>query len=182
MRNIVISGSSGLGKTFLEEELEKRNISTGLPKYFDRENRAGERKDKNISMSLNEWKSMEKEFFYTLEYNGHNYGWKESDKKEGRVTLAITLKDLSGFMKKNRDFLPVVLWIKEENIGLLEKRMRKRGESEEKIKERMGLAKKELREMEKYLKVVKKFDGLIFEIKDDQTIFEEIIPKIMSLD
>lgn len=181
MRNIVIVGSSGLGKTFLEEELEKRGVSFQLPKYFDREAREGERKDKNISLSREEWKRKEGEFFFKLAYNGYNYGWREADKREGGVSIAITLKDLEAFLEENGDFVPVLLWMREENFGVLEDRMRKRGEGEEKITQRIRLAKEEFKEMEKYFKQVKNKAGMIFEIKDDKTIFEEVIPKIMTL-
>ena len=181
MRNIVIAGSSGLGKTFLEEELEKRGVSFQLPKYFDREARASERRDKNIPLSREEWKKSDKEFFFKLSYNGYNYGWKESDKREGGVSIAITLKDLEEFLKENNDFVPVLLWMREENFKVLERRMRERGESEEKIAQRMELTKRELEEIEKYKNIVKSYEGLIFEIKDDRTIFKEVIPEIESL-
>lgn len=183
MKNIVIAGSSGLGKTFLEEELEKKNISFQLPKYFDRENRPGERKDKNISVDKNEWKETEKEFFFKLEYNGGNYGWKKRDiRKNKPVSLAITLKDLKPFLKENKNFVPILLWMSKENFYILEKRMIKRGENQEKIRERLKLASEELIKMEEYKKLVKIYGGKVFEIKNDKTIFEEVIPEIMTLE
>ena len=183
MRNIVIAGSSGLGKTFLEEELEKRNITFQLPKYFDRENRKGERKDKNISIDSNEWKIAEKDFFFRLEYNGQNYGWKKSDIiNNNPVSLAITLKDLRQFLEENKDFLPILLWIKKGNFEILEKRMIKRGESQEKIRDRLKLADEELKMMDEYKRLVKSYGGKVFEIRDDKTIFEEVIPEIMALE
>jgi guanylate kinase len=39
MKNIVIVGTSGVGKTFLEQELETQKISYQIPKYTNRESR-----------------------------------------------------------------------------------------------------------------------------------------------
>jgi len=183
MKNLVICGTSGVGKTFLEEELEKRKISFQLPKYFDRDNRPGERKNKNISLSKGEFLKIRNEFFFTLEYNGCNYGWKRKDKKKDRpVSLAITLKDLESFLKENKDFRPVLLWVDKGDLEIIKERMKKRGDPKEKIEQRMSLAREELKNREEYGRIVKENKGEIFKIKNDKTIFDEVIPRIVTLE
>ena len=179
MRNFVICGTSGVGKTFLEEYLEKQNISWQLPKYFDRENRPGERKDKNISISPLDWENSKSEFFFVLRYNGYNYGWKRKDfPKDKRVTLAITLNSLETFMKLHKDFMPILLWVEENNLELLKKRMEERGEKKDKIEERMTLARAEIKQGDEYKKIVMENQGWVVLIKDDKSIFEEVLPRI----
>lgn len=182
MKNLVICGTSGVGKTFLEEYLESQNLSYQLPKYFDRNNRPGERKDKNVSMSQERWMSTKKEFFFTLSYNNNNYGWKRADFKKNKVaTLAITLESLSSFIKVNKDFMPILLWVELDNLELLRRRMKNRGEKKEKIEQRLKLAKIEIKKGNVYKKIIRENKGLIITIKDDKTIFKELIPRIKAI-
>jgi len=176
MRNIVITGTSGVGKSFLEEELEKRGMSFQLPKYTDRERRPGENPQKLISLTKEEFKKNRRNFFFTLEYGGFNYGWKRKDLKKEPVSLAITQDSLEDFMKKNSNFLPIWLKIEENNLKLLKKRMEKRGDNKEKIEQRLKMSREEIKRNNKYEAIIKKYQGIIFEIKNDKTIFEEVIP------
>ncbi len=176
MKNLVIAGTSGVGKSFLEEELEKRKLYFQIPKYSDREARSGDNPLKLKYLSSGEFEANRVNFFFTLSYNSFNYGWKKEDLKKGPVVMDMTLESLENFMINNPEFLPVVLEVSENNLEMLETRMRKRGESEEKIKKRIELSKEEIAKMEKYRKIVQKYKGLIFQIKNNQTIFEEVIP------
>ena len=179
VRNLVICGTSGVGKTYLEEALEKKGISWQLPKYFDRENRPGERKDKNISLSPLEWQRQKDKFFFTLGYSGFNYGWKRSDfPKDKRVSLAITLDSLKRFVIDNHGFIPILLWVNKENLVLLKKKMKARGDTDEKIEQRLILANKEIDKEDYYRKVVTENGGIVVLIKNDRTIFDELIPEI----
>jgi len=178
MKNFVITGTSGVGKTFLEEELEKKKITFQIPKYTDRPRRLGDDLKKLICLSSVEFEENRKNFFFTLKYNGHNYGWKRDDLKKEAVTLAITQESLENFLKNNPNFLPILLEVKIDNLEMLRQRMIKRGESQDKITKRLDLAKEELINIDKYRNIVKKYQGLIFEIKNDKTIFEEVIPKL----
>ena len=178
MKNLVITGTSGVGKTFLEEELEKRKLSFQLPKYTDRKARPGENSSKLICLSSHEFQENRVNFFFTLKYGDFNYGWKRKDLKNGVITLAITQDSLEGFMKKNPDFWPVLLEVEEKNFEMLVKRMERRGESLEKINKRLEMAKIEFKNRESYRNIVKKYQGLVFDIKDDKTIFEEVIPEL----
>jgi guanylate kinase len=182
MKNLVVCGTSGAGKTFLEEYLESHMKCVPLPKYFDREIRPGERKDKNIPLSRYTWMNMKDEFFFTLTYDHHNYGWKRSDLQKGKVsTLAITLESLDRFLNENAGFIPLLLWVESSNLDLLRTRMERRGETKEKILQRLTLAETEIRDGEKYKQLVKMHYGLVVIVKDDLTIFEELIPNIRSM-
>lgn len=178
MKNLVIAGTSGVGKSFLADELEKRKIYFQIPKYTDREVRSGDNPLKLKCLELDEFERNRINFFFTLNYNGFNYGWKKEDLENKLVVMDMTLESLENFLKINSNFLPILLEVKENNLEMLRQRMIKRGESEEKIIKRLELSKEELKNMEKYRKITKKYQGLIFEIKNDQTIFEEVIPKL----
>ena len=178
MRNIVITGTSGVGKSFLEEELERRGLSFQIPKYTDRERRPIENPQKLISLSREEFEKNQDNFFFTLQYGEFNYGWSKKDLEKTPLSLAITQESLEQFMQKNPNFLPIWLTVDENNLGILEKRMKNRGDSEEKIKQRLKMARQEIKNKNKYEAVIKKYQGMIFEIKDNSTIFEEVIPEL----
>lgn len=182
MKHLVIAGTSGVGKTYLEEYLESQKLTWQLPKYFDRPNRPDERRDKNISLNKTEWMSARQEFFFTLHYSGYHYGWKRSDMKNGKIsTLAITLESLEEFLRTNTNFIPLLLWIDWEHLALLEQRMKIRGDTDETIKKRLILAKEEIKAYSTYKDVTEKFKGLVIYIKDNTTIYKELIPQIPSL-
>lgn len=182
--HLVVSGTSGVGKTFLEEELAKTGLFSPLPKIVDRPLRPKENPEKIISISKEEFMNRRRkgEFFFTLSYVGHNYGWykKDLNVKVSHRTLAITLESLAPFLRQNPYFLPVLLIIKPENFDLLALRMKRRGDPEEKIAERLALAAEEFEKIDYYTETVKKFGGLIFEIKNDLDIPNTVIPQILK--
>lgn len=178
MRNIVITGTSGVGKSFLEEELERQGLSFQIPKYTDRDRRPGENPQKLICLSREEFEKNRDSFFFTLKYGEFNYGWSKKDLGKTPLTLAITQESLEEFMQKNPNFLPIWLTVDENNLGILEKRMKDRGDNEKKIKERLKMTKQEIKNKNKYETVIKKYQGMIFEVKNNSTIFEEVIPQL----
>lgn len=181
MKKIVIAGTSGVGKSFLEEELQKRGLSFQIPKYTDRELRPGENPEKLIALSATEFEKQKNDFFFTLKYGGFNYGWHKKDLAKAPISLAITQESLEEFLQKNPEFLPILLVVTAENFEMLKSRMRARGDSEAKIAQRLELAAEENKNQEKYEKIVKKYQGLVFEIKDDSTIFEAVIPELARI-
>ena len=178
MRNIVITGTSGVGKSFLEEEMERQGLSFQIPKYTDRERRPGENPKKLVCLSKEEFEKNRDSFFFTLKYGEFNYGWSKKDLRKTPLSLAITQESLEEFMEKNPDFLPIWLKINENNLKILELRMINRGDDKEKIKQRLEMARKEIKNNKKYEKIIKKYQGMIFEIKNNSTIFEEVIPQL----
>lgn len=85
------------------------------------------------------------------------------------------------FLELNNNFLPVLLVVTPENFDLLAKRMRERGDSEEKIAQRLKLANDEYKQMNQYQKITKDHSGLIFEVKDNLTVPNLVIPQILKL-
>lgn len=184
MKNIVIVGTSGVGKTFLEQELESLGISFQLPKYTNRPQRSGENSNKTICISSSEFKNLflSQSFFFTLDYSGYQYGWKKSDLtlySHLPTTLAITLDSLEQFLSQNPNFLSVLLTVDSSDLSLLEKRLHSREKLKSEIDRRLNLTRQELIQISKYIKLVNKHRGLMFYIKNDRTVFDEVIPKII---
>jgi len=184
--NLIITGTSGVGKSFLEEELQKTGKFYPIPKYTDRPLRPGEDPSKIISLTNPVFQKLtsQDKFFFTLSYSGHNYGWAKKDLNKFTnkfATLAVTLDSLFDFFKTNQSFLPILLSIGVNNLSLIKNRLSTRGDSLDQIKTRLSLARDEIKNIQKYKTLVKKYHGLIFNITDNQTIFTEIIPQITSL-
>ena len=180
IKNIVITGTSGLGKTYLEEQLEKLGLTYQLPKITNRPPRPNENSQKTICLPQDQFDQIKKDFFFSLSYNGFDYGWK-FDGNSKPITLAITLDSLASFLQTNPNFLPILLTISPANFNLLEQRMLSRGDSPQKVSERLQLALTETKNIQKYLDIVNQHYGLIFEITSDNTIPQIIIPQITTL-
>ncbi len=108
------------------------------------------------------------------------------------ATIAITLESLEGFLIKNPNFLAILLTINNNDLSLIEKRLYDREnidllsknqlrEIKLKISQRLSLARQELEQIENYKKIVISNGGRVFYIKDNQTIFSEIIPDIKKI-
>jgi len=184
MTNFVIIGTSGVGKTFLEQELESMGISFQLPKYTNRSPRSAENTNKTVCISSIEFEKLfsPKSFFFTLDYGSYHYGWKKTDlllHPQLPATLAITLESLDSFLSQNPTFIPILLTVDNSDLFLLEKRLHLREKSESEITRRLNLARNELNIISKYIKLTKKKNGKVFYIKDNQTIFDEVIPQIL---
>ena len=178
MKNLIIVGTSGVGKTFLEGELERRRMYSPVPIYSDRELRDGEDHNTIICISSKEFKKNIKNFCFLMEYADHNYAWKESDLKKKEAVIDISFKDLERFLEKYPEYLPLMMDVDLDKLSFLRERMKKRGDSLEDIEKRIKLTKIELKNIDKYRKVVRKYKGLVFQIKNDQTIFEEVLPEL----
>jgi guanylate kinase len=197
MKNFVITGVSAVGKTFLEEQLEKTGQFFQIPKYTNRSQRPIEDTLKNICISDTDFTEFDKNgtFFFTLDYSGYRYGWKSSDfflYPNHSVTLAITLQSLNQFLAKNPKFVPVLLNISPSNFSLIESRMYDRENYSKlshqdqksvksKISHYLSLALEETNRIKEYISVVKSHQGFIFDILDNQTIFTEVIPEIAKI-
>ena len=108
------------------------------------------------------------------------------------ATIAITLGSLEEFLIKNPNFLAILLTINNNDLSLIEKRLYDREnidllsknqlrEIKLKISQRLSLARQELEQIENYKKIVISNGGRVFYIKDNQTIFSEIIPDIKKI-
>lgn len=189
---IAIAGTSGVGKTFLENILAEKYNFKQLPKTTDRKQRPHEIEDQGIFFKTRpEIEAHISEYFFTLEYAGHIYAWSEADLNSHKnCTVAITMESLMGLIQKDLNFIPLLLYIDKTNLKFLEKRIKNQLNYEylepqdklkarEKIDERLELAKQELQTIDKYISIVESVsNGRAFQIKDDTTIYQEILPYI----
>ena len=156
-------------------------ISFQLPKYTNRSPRSAENTNKTVCISSIEFEKLfsPKSFFFTLDYGSYRYGWKKTDlllHPQLPATLAITLESLDSFLSQNPTFIPILLTVDNSDLFLLEKRLHLREKSESEITRRLNLARNELNIISKYIKLTKKKNGKVFYIKDNQTVFDEVIP------
>lgn len=194
---IVITGTSGVGKTYLESLLHNDYGFIQLPKYTNRPKRPGEIEGKGIYfVEKRELSNQDNKYFFSLDYSGYTYSWKNSDLKtyvDYNLTMAITLESLSGLLNSEMGFIPIILYIDKNNIDLLIERIKlqlnyynlKNNEKEDAdriIEKRILLAKKESNNIDKYLKNINEQNrGMAFKIIDDLTIPNQVIPYILSL-
>lgn len=183
MFNFVVTGTSGIGKTYLEEQLEKTGRFYQLPKYTTRPLRTSENPDKLIPLRTSKFLSLESHghFFFTLNYVGHSYGWQRQDLflyPQKSKTLAITLDSLKPFLTQNPNFIPILLTIDPNNFALLKSRIIQREGSPRQAVSRLKLAADEMSSIHKHISVVKGHKGHVFTIRNNDTISSLIIPKL----
>lgn len=197
MKVFVITGTSGVGKSHLENELEKNYWFHRMKTYTDRERRVEEQNDPGrICISREEYQQMKPDFIFELEYTGNHYGWRRDEFKKYRntknIVFVVTLEAMVRMVKAIRGAIPVLLNISKENFGLIESRMKKRmgykqikdkeklKEIDDKISKRLELAETEVNKIGKYKKVLNSVGGMEFEITDDKVLYEQIIPAIIK--
>jgi len=197
MKNFIFTGTSGVGKTYLEEVLQEKYNFYPLIKYTDRDPRPGEVNTNAIQFIGKDGfnKAIKSnEFIFTLSYVGNRYGWKRKDIEahaNQHLTLAVTLESMKKIFDSLPNYVPILLYIKKDNFGLIEQRMKMRenydsldNESktkvDEKIKQRLLLADQETKNIQEYIKIIEDHNGKVFTIKDDNTLFGEVIPFILK--
>lgn len=198
MANFVITGTSGVGKTHLERELTINHDFYQLPKLTDRPARDEEKNTSSlISLSRDQFTQyeIEDQFFFRLDYRDNRYGWRKSDLSANRdknITLAITMESLPDFLLQNSSFIPVLLTVDPQNIDLISNRMlnrfdlttktlQQKMQINEDVEKRLQLAMQELSQIDKYIRIVEKYNGHTFIIKDDTTLYQVVIPKILQI-
>jgi guanylate kinase len=194
---IVITGTSGVGKTYLESLLHNDYGFIQLPKHTNRPQRPGEVEGRGIFfVEKSELINSNNKYFFSLDYSGYTYSWKNSDLEANilnNVTMAITLESLSGLLDTNQGFIPIILYIDKNNIDLLIERIKlqldyynlndvEKDEADKIIEKRINLAKEESTKIDKYLvNITTQNKGKAFKIIDDLTIPDEVVPYILSL-
>jgi len=195
MANLVIGGISGVGKSYLENELRKSHGYEINVKYTNRPYRPGEKESGLIvSMSDSEFELMKAEFFPVIYQTGFKYGYKKSDIIEhDHRTIAVPVKDIIPHTDAVRcPLIPIVLIVAESNLELLINRMKQREDFNNKseickkeimqnIKERIEIAVEQIRLAKSMLKPIEERKGQVFLIEDDTTIYKEVLPFIKSL-
>lgn len=136
MKNIyLIVGPSGSGKSSVAQELERRFGLKEVVSYTERPRRNPEEKG-HIFVTPDEFDSLGRLCAFTL-YNGYRYGVPESA-VEQCDTYVIDPEGVR-YMKEHyhgtKGVVVIGIWASEQTRIL---RMRKRGDSEEKIRERIA--------------------------------------------
>lgn len=195
-QNFVIIGITGLGKTFLELQLQKEYGFYAWPKYTDRPDiRKEEEGTSNIvQVTPTEFQEMLPDFIYTMTYLNNHYGWRRQDYASNidkNITLAMLPDNLAEFMVKVPGFMPIMLNIELEDFSLIEKRVKTREDFDnlppekqkivnENVQERLISARYDLERFPFYQNLVNKYGGKVFSIKDDATVTKEVIPFILA--
>ena len=194
MAGFIITGTSGVGKTHLEKELVLKHGFYQLPKTTDRPPRLDEENGRGGIFFVDPKTYDRNDYFYVLDYVGFQYGWKQSDidnNRDSNLTIAPTLEGMKELVGIMNEFIPILLDIDEGNLGLIEQRMKKRmgfvdlsgkdlDDAISKLDERIDLARAELKNMAEYRELVENNSGKVFSIRDDNTIYDEVIPWILE--
>lgn len=194
MRGLIITGTSGVGKSFLEAQLAGDYNFYPLTKYTDRPARPGESTRALQNLTSEEFMARKNvgEFIFTLEYMGFNYAWTKADAishQDKILVLAVTLESMRNIFDNLPGFKPVLLTIDPGNLQLIEERMKlredfanlppeKKSDIARKIQIRMDLARQELANVSDYGRIVERHGGRVFTIVDNTTLFTDVIPWI----
>ncbi|KXK27340.1 MAG: Guanylate kinase [candidate division WS6 bacterium OLB20] len=185
---IVAVGTSGVGKSYLEQTLKRELGFVPVPKITDRAARESEIGSTDIVfVSPKEFTEQKAggEFVFTLDYKGQQYGWRKDDfdaitASGQHPTMAITLESLPALLETDPRFVPVFLQITEAQLPMLEQRMQDRGEDEAQIQKRLELARSEIERFNtpEYEQLVTDHGGRVFVVESDDTIPGQVIPWI----
>ena len=195
-QKFVFVGITGVGRTFLELELQNKHGFYSWPKYTDRKEQRNEEIGVSnvIFVSKEQFDEMQDDFVFTLSHLNNRSGWRRQDLVENQnknITLSITLEAFADFMVRVPGFLPIMLHVDLENFNLIEQRVKTRENYanlspeqqkylDERIQERLISARYELEQFAFYQKTILKYGGKVFTIKDNSTIENEVIPYILA--
>lgn len=195
-QKFVFVGITGVGRTFLELELQKNHGFYSWPKYTDRQEQRNEEVGASnvIFVSKQQFDEMQEDFVFTLTHLNNRSGWRRQDLVDNQnknITLSITLEAFADFMVRVPGFLPIMLHVDLENFALIEQRVKTRENYvnltpeqqkylDERIQERLISARYELEQFAFYQKTILKYGGKVFTIKDNSTIENEVIPFILA--
>ncbi len=198
MNIFVIAGPSGVGKSHLIHELTKRGIYP-LEVYTDRVRRPTEKViTDRVYLSRSEFDRAGEEFLYWFEFQGSRYGYKRSDiqrleQQNNSLCFNITPTHLPELLKVLPRAVVIFLMVKLENFGMLFERMVKREVSLKdsagvkavkmnKIRDRLDFARKEVDNYRNIQKVLSGNPlGRIFVVRNNDTLYEEVLPYILKL-
>lgn len=195
-QKFVFVGITGVGRTFLELELQKTHGFYSWPKYTDRQEQRSEEVGVSnvVFVSKEQFDEMQDDFVFTLTHLNNRSGWRRQDLVENQnknITLSITLEAFADFMVRVPGFMPIMLHVDLENFALIEQRVKTRENYvnltpeqqkylDERIQERLISARYELEQFAFYQKTILKYGGKVFTIKDNNTIQNEVIPFILA--
>lgn len=198
MNTFIIAGPSGIGKSHLMNELVQKDFHI-LKAYTDRARRPTETEVKDRAyLSKQEFDAALSEFIYWFEFQGNRYGYKNSEiqefsKKGKQILFNLPSSEILATLQKLSQAIVILLQIDKNNFELLRERMilrdiHKEDSTEEKqiklakIDARLDFALKEMEAFEELASVLEKNpQNKIFTIKNDKTLYDEVIPYILNL-
>ncbi len=195
-KGLIISGIAGVGKSYLEAELDKLPHFYRLPKYTDRMARPTEDKASTVNITTEEYeaKLSAGEFLHTVQFMNHNYGWLKKDavKQNDKILMmSLTPAALEEALEALPNFIPVFLAASTSEFDMLRARMRQREGWQEmdegarkmldvKISAYLELSREDISSSFGYEMITDNFGGKTFDILSDRTIHDQVIPWILK--
>lgn len=182
---IAIAGPSGVGKTFLIRELLAQHPDLFISPRLatTRSPRKGSNDVDRHFVSREQFDTMHAagEFMFAGEFQSHWYGFPKAiaTPQPQHVVVNIWPKSIPQFAQ-----LPEVkiigLSVDPDNFGMLRTRMLARGDTSEIVENRMAQIVMDLTDLTRYYELVTGH-GKMFEVIDDTTVPEQVIPYILDL-
>lgn len=138
---LVISGTSGSGKTTIKQYLMDKYHMAPLITHTTRPKRAGERDGQDYYFETKE-SFFQKKYLESVEYDGNFYGssyeaLQEAFKHSDWAVIVLDTKGALSYLEK----LPTqtkVLYLTVKNEATLQQRLQKRGDTPKQIKQRLA--------------------------------------------
>lgn len=182
MKLLIVAGPSAVGKTYLADLLISKYPSkfASVKLHTTRKPRPNENALDRIFISETDFlaKKGQGEFLIAEKFHDNWYGFEKSSLVPGRKHLVVNawpallprFSHISGvqFVGFNISF---------NNLGLLRKRMAQRGDTPDKIKERVSIIKKDVADLTSQSNLISK-NGKLFIIENNETIEKDVLPWI----
>lgn len=181
---IVITGPSGIGKTHLAGLLQRKHphkireaklITTRAPRLGEAKN--ADRIFTSTAVFQQRIDSGEVGIYGT--FHGQRYGYLANDllANNDQHIIMNTWPALVPQFSRLEESIIIGLTISTENVDLLEERMHNRGDSKQKIEERIPLIKEDIKELSEFSNKLRAQDK-VFTIYDNSSLQNEVIPWI----
>ena len=181
MKTLVITGASGLGKTYLGDQLMKQypTLFDQAKVFTNRAPRTNETPTDRIFISTAEFnkRAKNKEFTIAGEFGGNMYGFtKEAIYPRGNMHILVNIWPalLPDFLNL-KDVVIVALQASPKDLTMLEKRMLARGDSPATIQTRKKLIVNDIEIVNQYIDLLQ-INGAVFKIVNDDTIHTTVLP------
>lgn len=177
----IITGPSGVGKSHLINELMKQGFKAAT-RVSTREKRPDDISTDMRHVSHEEYQEMERngEFLVSEEFGGNKYGFLKSEilNNSEENLLIVTWPDIVHlFIERAPGIIPIFLNAP-DNQFLID-RMKSRQDTDEVIAKRMNLADQGVNYLNSRKDMFEKY-GKIFNIQDNSTLYDQVIPWIFS--
>lgn len=177
---LVVTGPSGVGKTYLAEQLIKLHpkLFASVQLYSTREPRPNERPTDRIFISRKEFanKQRRREFAFSGTFLGNQYGYTFASLKPHSKHLIVNAwPALIPELSLLPNIVLLGLTVDEESLPLLQQRMIQRGNTLAHVRERTSIIQRDIQELERIRHLIED-KGNVFTIKDDSTMSGLVIP------